>query len=125
MYELRTKSLALRINPAGGWGHEAARRGHNHVLANKIERVLLSGRCCDGGAIYTLGPQPGSSLQGNYLYHAEIERPGYGPLGHGGAAMYLRSPARHACLANNLELKTMPDGCFTYRCMYLRYARIS
>ena len=71
-----------------GWGHEAARRGDNHVIANKVERVLLSDRCCDGGGIYTLGPQPGSSLRGNYLFHAAIEQPGYGPFGHGGSAMY-------------------------------------
>ena len=38
--------------------------------------------------IYTLGPQPGSSLQGNHLFHAAIEQPGYGPFGHGGSAMY-------------------------------------
>ena len=74
------------ISMGWGWGHEAARRGNNHIIKNTIERVLRSplssgdpGRCCDGGGIYTLGPQPGSSLQGNYLFHAAIEVPGYGP----------------------------------------------
>lgn len=37
------------ISLGWGWGHEAARRGDNHIIANKIERVLLSDRCCDGG----------------------------------------------------------------------------
>ena len=91
-------SSNLALHFAGwGWGHEAARRGNNHIIGNRIERVLQggligpndpSGRCCDGGGIYTLGPQPGSSLERNYLFHAAIERPGYGPFGHGGAGMY-------------------------------------
>eukprot|EP01047_Picozoa_sp_COSAG01_P039571 COSAG01_NODE_3278_length_6314_cov_2.240386_1_plen_851_part_00 len=76
------------ISMGWGWGHEAARRGDNHIIANRIERVLRSGRCCDGGGVYTLGPQPGSSVQGNYLFHAKIEHPGYGPFGHGGSALY-------------------------------------
>ena len=82
------------ISLGWGWGHEASGRGNNHVIANHIERVLLSGRCCDGGGIYTLGPQPGSSLTGNYLFHADspkahvLGRPGYGPFGHGGHAIY-------------------------------------
>jgi len=49
-----------------GWGREGSRRGNNHIVANRIETVLLQ-RCCDGGGIYTLGPQPGSSLQKNYI----------------------------------------------------------
>ena len=41
-----------------GWGREAARgRDGNTVVANRIETPLQT-RCCDGGAIYTLGPQP-------------------------------------------------------------------
>jgi hypothetical protein len=49
-----------------GWGREGSGRGDNHVLNNLIENPQRA-RCCDGGAIYTLGPQPGSSLDGNYI----------------------------------------------------------
>lgn len=34
--------------------------GNNHVVANRVESVM-SNYCCDGGSIYTLRPQPGSS----------------------------------------------------------------
>lgn len=49
-----------------GWGREGSRRGNNHIVANRVETVLLE-RCCDGGGIYTLGPQPGSIIQRNYI----------------------------------------------------------
>ena len=40
--------------------------GNNHVLANKTVNPLRA-RCCDGGDVYTLGPQPGSSIERNHL----------------------------------------------------------
>lgn len=49
-----------------GWGRTGSGRGNNHILANIVERPTTV-RCCDGGAIYTLGPQPGSTLTGNYI----------------------------------------------------------
>ena len=49
-----------------GWGREASRHGGNRLVANKILGSQL-GRCCDGGGIYTLGPQPGSSITNNYI----------------------------------------------------------
>ena len=49
-----------------GWGREGSGRGDNHVIGNLIENPQRA-RCCDGGAIYTLGPQPGSSLSRNYI----------------------------------------------------------
>ena len=49
-----------------GWGREGGGVGNNHVLANKLERVMTD-YCCDGGAIYTLGPQPGSSVSRNHI----------------------------------------------------------
>ena len=49
-----------------GWGREASRRGGNSIVGNRVEGVQVA-RCCDGGGIYTLGPQPGSELRGNYL----------------------------------------------------------
>ena len=49
-----------------GWGRTACGRGNNHVLANKIVNPLRA-RCCDGGEVYTLGPQPGSSIERNHL----------------------------------------------------------
>ena len=44
------------------WGGPA----DNHIVGNRIERTVTR-RCCDGGAIYTLGPQPGSTISRNYL----------------------------------------------------------
>ena len=91
------------ISIGWGWGHEQGRRGNNHIIGNHIERVLQgglvgandpSGRCCDGGGIYSLGPQPGSSIERNYIFHPDSAkahvpgRPGYGPFGHGGHAIY-------------------------------------
>ena len=49
-----------------GWGREASRHGGNRIIANHIAGAQTV-RCCDGGGIYTLGPQPGSALTGNYI----------------------------------------------------------
>ena len=38
----------------------------NTIRANRVLGSQL-GRCCDGGGIYTLGPQPGSAITGNYI----------------------------------------------------------
>jgi hypothetical protein len=50
-----------------GWGREAAGAGDNSVVANRIESVM-STYCCDGGGIYTLGPQPGSTSPGRVCH---------------------------------------------------------
>lgn len=49
-----------------GWGREASRRGGNKIVANRVEGAQTK-RCCDGGGLYTLGPQPGSALLNNYI----------------------------------------------------------
>ena len=49
-----------------GWGRENSMRGGNVVRGNHVQGVQTR-RCCDGGGIYTLGPQPGSSLTENYI----------------------------------------------------------
>ena len=49
-----------------GWGRTGSGRGNNTIRANRIERPTTV-RCCDGGGIYTLGPQPGSHITANYL----------------------------------------------------------
>ena len=48
---------------------QASRRGGNSLTANHIDGALTV-RCCDGGGLYTLGPQPGSSITGNYIVQA-------------------------------------------------------
>ena len=65
-----------------GWGREASRRGGNRIVGNKILGSQL-GRCCDGGGIYTLGPQPGSVIAGNYIAQGSAA---YGP--HAGNGIY-------------------------------------
>lgn len=50
-----------------GWGWEVPSTTcrNNHVVGNRIEEYLLSRR--DGGGIYTLGNQPGTRIERNYL----------------------------------------------------------
>ena len=72
-----------------GWGRTACGRGNNHVLANRIVNPLRA-RCCDGGEVYTLGPQPGSTIARNHLVnHGEFE-------GHGQSSYATRpNPLYH------------------------------
>ena len=49
-----------------GWGRTACGRGNNHIIANKVMNPNRQ-RCCDGGEVYTLGPQPNSSVERNHL----------------------------------------------------------
>jgi hypothetical protein len=55
------------ISLGWGWGHTGCRQsGDNHIIRNRLENPGRV-RCCDGGAMYTLGPQPGSSIEGNLI----------------------------------------------------------
>lgn len=49
-----------------GWGREDSRTGGNRVIGNRVEGAQTA-RCCDGGGLYTLGPQPNSEITANYL----------------------------------------------------------
>eukprot|EP01052_Picozoa_sp_SAG31_P013918 SAG31_NODE_849_length_11529_cov_3.342257_15_plen_489_part_00 len=49
-----------------GWGREGSGRGGNRIVGNRISSIGRA-RCCDLGAIYTLGPQPYSVIKANYL----------------------------------------------------------
>ncbi len=52
---------------ANPWTYETPTPcGGNRVLANHIHHVMLNRT--DGGAIYTLGNQPGTVLRGNYIH---------------------------------------------------------
>lgn len=55
------------ISVGWGWNHRPDYQGagRNRILCNRISDYMLTSR--DGGAIYTLGPQPGSVCRGNYL----------------------------------------------------------
>lgn len=56
------------ISMGWGWGRDVSPSSHdNHILANYIHNsnTLLE----DGGSIYTLGPQPNSTLAYNYVYN--------------------------------------------------------
>jgi hypothetical protein len=61
-----------------GWDHTACGRGNNHITANQITNSNTA-RCCDGGQVYTLGPQPGSTIARNHLsnYHGGHRAVGY------------------------------------------------
>ena len=48
-----------------GWGQASYSR-NNTIRFTEVSRAMC-GRLVDGGSIYTLGPQPGSSLHHNYL----------------------------------------------------------
>lgn len=50
-----------------GWGHDYQNNGsHNNVISyNRIDNFLMAAR--DGGGIYTLGAQPDSVIEGNYI----------------------------------------------------------
>ena len=52
------------ISLGWGWGRIVSFARNNHVLSNRIEDVMRA--LNDGGCIYTLGPQPSSSVQMNY-----------------------------------------------------------
>ena len=71
-----------------GWGREGSRRGENRVQANhfrgfcRVMGVAFGG--CDGGAVYTLGPQPGSTIVNNFIEAL----PEQGHRDGGGTAIY-------------------------------------
>ena len=68
-HNLFTNASYSSVTMGWGWGREASRRGRNLIVGN---RVLGSQtvRCCDGGGLYTLGPQPGSAIRANYIAQA-------------------------------------------------------
>ena len=49
-----------------GWGRTGCRRGSNRIVGNRVENPARA-RCCDGGALYTLGPQPNSVMERNHV----------------------------------------------------------
>ena len=54
------------VSLSWGWGKASYARD-NEVAYNEINGAMC-GEMVDGGSIYTLGPQPGSSLHHNYLH---------------------------------------------------------
>jgi hypothetical protein len=65
-----------------GWGREDSARGGNSVRGNHVQGVQTR-RCCDGGGIYTLGPQPGSAITENYIAQG-AEAGSWGPASGNG-----------------------------------------
>lgn len=49
-----------------GWGRTGCRRGSNRIVGNHVVNPARV-RCCDGGALYTLGPQPNSVIELNHV----------------------------------------------------------
>lgn len=60
------------VSVGWGWGSVVSFAQDNHVTFNAISNVMKS--LVDGGGIYTLGPQPASTVSGNYIAgdHAEF-----------------------------------------------------
>ena len=54
------------ISLGWGWGRVISFARNNHVFSNRIENIMRF--LNDGGCIYTLGPQPGSSVRYNYCH---------------------------------------------------------
>jgi len=52
------------ISLGWGWGRVLSFARDNHVRHNRLSGVMRA--LNDGGCIYTLGPQPGSTVHGNY-----------------------------------------------------------
>ena len=57
-----------------------SRAGENVISRNVVRAPLL--RMNDGGGIYTLGPQPRSSVRDNCIVGADASAPSLGPEGH-------------------------------------------
>ena len=57
------------ISLGWGWDAKTSYARDNHILNNKIQNVVL--KLSDGGGIYTLGPQPGSKVRGNYIHNVK------------------------------------------------------
>jgi hypothetical protein len=62
-----------------GWGREGSGRGGIQVMGNRIVDFMLA-RCCDRGAIYTLGPAPSSQISRNYIAQTAATTPRRWPI---------------------------------------------
>jgi len=71
------------ISVGWGWAREPSYAADNFIGFNRIDAFKLQGSRAalgDGGGIYALGPQPGSTMQGNWLSNMGA--------GRGGGAVY-------------------------------------
>lgn len=90
------------ISLGWGWGAVMSFARDNHVLRNRLSGVMRA--LNDGGCIYTLGPQPGSSVEGNFC--SLDEAPVVGCFYHDNGSRYFRtinnvadaSPAHAPCV---------------------------
>lgn len=69
-----------------GWGRVVSFAHDNHVTNNHVQDVMRS--LVDGGCIYTLGPQPGSTVAGNYV-DADLHQ--FGVLYHDNGSRYFNT----------------------------------
>jgi hypothetical protein len=104
------------ISLSWGWG-AASYAGNNHIIGNHVHHVMC-GELLDGGCVYSLGPQPNSTVQGNYL-HSQCEK--YGVLYHDGGSGWWNtfdnvvadSPNAVWLLINSYGIKTyLNNGSF-------------
>lgn len=93
-----------------GWGRTGCRRGNNHIVANRIENPLQA-RCCDGGEVYTLGPQPGSTIERNHLVNH-----GKPPSKHSSYASYPNAVYHDNGSGGFKDMKNVIEGIWQHFC---------
>eukprot|EP01052_Picozoa_sp_SAG31_P012137 SAG31_NODE_702_length_12723_cov_4.100206_5_plen_868_part_00 len=74
------------ISLSWGWG-VLSYAADNEVAFNEIDSAMC-GELVDGGSVYTLGPQPGSTVHHNYL-HSQCSL--YGVIYHDGGSGYFNT----------------------------------
>jgi len=92
------------ISLGWGWGSVVSFARHNSITNNLVYDVMRA--LVDGGCIYTLGPQPHSIVQGNYVHHDHAE---YGVLYHDNGSRYFNTS--HNVVANSSAPAVFLQGC--------------
>ena len=97
-----------------GWGHtfEQTPLKNNLIKRNRIHHVM--NLLADGGGIYTLSKQPGTTIVENYVFDI-VRSPGAGDNIIGG--IYLDEGSSLITLTNNL-LENIPIGILFHRAEY-------